>query len=86
MVSEILISYRGEKELSFDVVLLHPKDFEHSDFLFCSKSPGEEKDEAHISSAPEIRDVFGDSEDEEEADYVVQDQIDEEQNVCISAK
>ncbi|XP_009615613.1 protein LEO1 homolog [Nicotiana tabacum] len=46
-----------------------------------SKSPGEEKDEAHISSAPEIRDVFGDSEDEEEADYVVQDQIDEEQNI-----
>ncbi|XP_009788496.1 protein LEO1 homolog isoform X1 [Nicotiana sylvestris] len=46
-----------------------------------SRSPGEEKDEAHISSAPEIRDVFGDSEDEEEADYVVQDQIDEEQNI-----
>ncbi|XP_019243760.1 PREDICTED: protein LEO1 homolog isoform X2 [Nicotiana attenuata] len=45
------------------------------------RSPGEEKDEAHISSAPEIRDVFGDSEDEEEADYVVQDQIDEEQNI-----
>ncbi|KAM3269182.1 protein LEO1 isoform X1 [Capsicum chacoense] len=45
-----------------------------------SRSPGEEKDEAHISSAP-IRDVFGDSEDEEEADYVVQNQIDEEQNI-----
>ncbi|CAN4088380.1 unnamed protein product [Withania somnifera] len=46
-----------------------------------SRSPGEEKDEVHISSAPEIRDVFGDSEDEEEADYVVQNQIDEEQNI-----
>ncbi|MCD7449031.1 hypothetical protein HAX54_048468, partial [Datura stramonium] len=45
------------------------------------RSPGEEKDEAHMSSAPEIRDVFGDSEDEEEADYVVQNQIDEEQNI-----
>ncbi|KAL3374866.1 hypothetical protein AABB24_006385 [Solanum stoloniferum] len=46
-----------------------------------SRSPGEEKDEAHLSSAPEIRDVFGDSEDEEEADYVVQNKIDEEQNI-----
>lgn len=46
-----------------------------------SRSPGEEKDEAHTSSAPEIRDVFGDSEDEEEADYVVRNQIDEEQNI-----
>lgn len=59
--------------------------FKHSDLLFCSRSPGEEKDEAHISSAP-IRDVFGDSEDEEEADYVVQNQIDEEQNVSTRAK
>ncbi|KAJ8553713.1 hypothetical protein K7X08_024391 [Anisodus acutangulus] len=46
-----------------------------------SRSPGEDKDDTHISSAPEIRDVFGDSEDEEEADYVVQNQIDEEQNI-----
>lgn len=54
--------------------------------MFCSRSLGEEKDEAHLSSAPEIRDVFGDSEDEEEADYVVQNKIDEEQNVCTSAQ
>ncbi|XP_059643295.1 protein LEO1 homolog isoform X2 [Cornus florida] len=38
-----------------------------------SRSPGEEKDETHISqSAPEIRDVFGDSDDEEPAEYAVQ--------------
>lgn len=29
--------------------------------------------------------MFGDSEDEEEADYVVRNKIDEEQNVCTSA-
>nr|GEU29683.1 protein LEO1 homolog isoform X1 [Tanacetum cinerariifolium] len=35
-----------------------------------SRSPEEEKDEAHISeTAPEIRDVFGESDDEEPADY-----------------
>ncbi|PWA64619.1 leo1-like family protein [Artemisia annua] len=35
-----------------------------------SRSPEEEKDEAHISeTAPEIRDVFGESDDEEPAEY-----------------
>nr|GEY03574.1 protein LEO1 homolog isoform X2 [Tanacetum cinerariifolium] len=35
-----------------------------------NQSPKEEKDEAHISdTVPEIRDVFGESDDEEPADY-----------------
>nr|XP_043607147.1 protein LEO1 homolog isoform X2 [Erigeron canadensis] len=35
-----------------------------------SRSPDEEKDEAHISeTAPELRDVFGESDDEEPAEY-----------------
>ncbi|KAJ8752729.1 hypothetical protein K2173_007039 [Erythroxylum novogranatense] len=46
-----------------------------------SKSPGVEKDHGHIShSAAEIRDVFGDSDDEEEAAYTVQNDIDQDMN------
>ncbi|KAF5730195.1 hypothetical protein HS088_TW20G00567 [Tripterygium wilfordii] len=41
-----------------------------------SRSPGEEGDRTHISHpVAEIRDVFGDSDDEEEGDYVVQNDI-----------
>lgn len=43
-----------------------------------SRQPGEDKDEnLPASSAPEIRDVFGDSDDEEEAGYVVQNEIED---------
>lgn len=46
-----------------------------------SRSPSQEKDDANFShSAPEIRDVFGDSDDEEPAEYEVQNQIEEESN------
>lgn len=49
---------------------------------FYSRSPGEEKDDAHISnSAPEIRDVFGDSDDEEPAEYTIQNNVGEDSNV-----
>ncbi|CAN0876912.1 Protein LEO1 homolog [Linum grandiflorum] len=40
------------------------------------RSPAEERDQTHIShSAAEIRDVFGDSDEEEEAGYAVQNDI-----------
>ncbi|CAK9163507.1 unnamed protein product [Ilex paraguariensis] len=46
-----------------------------------SRSSGEEKDEAHIpQSAPEIRDVFGDSDDEEPVEYGAQNHIEEDSN------
>ncbi|KAL8216036.1 hypothetical protein R6Q57_022873 [Mikania cordata] len=47
-----------------------------------SRSPDEEKDEAHISeTAPELRDVFGESDDEEPADYeAVQNNLDDDTN------
>lgn len=46
------------------------------------RSPGEEKDEADISHiAPEIRDVFGESDDEEPADYdAVQNHLEHDSN------
>ncbi|KAL1566357.1 protein LEO1 isoform X3 [Salvia divinorum] len=41
---------------------------------------GDEKDEDQfLQSAPEIRDVFGDSDDEEQTEYKVQDQIEEDE-------
>ncbi|XP_042040519.1 protein LEO1 homolog [Salvia splendens] len=41
---------------------------------------GDEKDEDQfLQSAPEIRDVFGDSDDEEQAEYKVQGQIEEDE-------
>ncbi|KAK4437005.1 protein LEO1 [Sesamum alatum] len=44
-----------------------------------SRSIGEEKEEDQfLQSAPEIRDVFGDSDDEEQAEYEVQNQIEDE--------
>ena len=43
---------------------------------FYSRSPVEEKDETHtLQSAPEIRDVFGDSDEEEPAEYTVQNKF-----------
>ncbi|OMO51632.1 Leo1-like protein [Corchorus olitorius] len=46
-----------------------------------SKSPGEEKDQTHLSqSAAEIRDVFGDSDDEEAAEYAVRHEIEQDEN------
>lgn len=51
------------------------------------RSLGEEDDDAHIAqSAPEIRDVFGESDDEEPAEYAVENQIENDSNVCISCK
>ncbi|XP_019053449.1 PREDICTED: protein LEO1 homolog isoform X2 [Nelumbo nucifera] len=44
-----------------------------------SRSPSEEKDEGHIShSAAEIRDVFGDSDEDEPAEYTTQNDLEEE--------
>ncbi|KAL0318780.1 UNVERIFIED_CONTAM: protein LEO1 [Sesamum angustifolium] len=44
-----------------------------------SRSIGEEKEEDQLlQSAPEIRDVFGDSDEEEQAEYEVQNQIEDE--------
>ncbi|KAI7740293.1 hypothetical protein M8C21_020829 [Ambrosia artemisiifolia] len=46
------------------------------------RSPDEEKDEGHISeTAPELRDVFGESDDEEPAEYeAVQNNLDDDAN------
>ncbi|KAI3717734.1 hypothetical protein L1987_69525 [Smallanthus sonchifolius] len=46
------------------------------------RSPDEEKDEAHISeTAPELRDVFGESDDEEPAEYEnAQNNLDDDAN------
>lgn len=56
----------------------------HYFVVFHIRSPSQERDEAHFShSAPEIRDVFGDSDDEEPVEYGVQNQIEDETNVCI---
>lgn len=50
-----------------------------------SKSPDEEKDDNLIAnSAPEIRDVFGDSDEEEAAEYVVQNDIEPDSNVSVA--
>ncbi|XVF54420.1 hypothetical protein PTKIN_Ptkin05aG0178800 [Pterospermum kingtungense] len=48
-----------------------------------SKSPGEEeeKDQTHLSHpVAEIRDVFGDSDEEEEAEYAVRHEIEQDEN------
>ncbi|KAK2663358.1 hypothetical protein Ddye_001932 [Dipteronia dyeriana] len=46
-----------------------------------SRSPEEEKDEAHIShSVAEIRDVFGDSDDEDAGEYAIRNDIDQDSN------
>ena len=49
-----------------------------------SRSPDEEKDEAHIShSVAEIRDVFGDSDDEDAGEYAIRNDIDQDSNVSL---
>lgn len=54
--------------------------------MISSRSPDNEKDEDQfLNSAPEIRDVFGDSDDEEQAEYEVRNQIEEDENVCTRA-
>ncbi|XVF08947.1 hypothetical protein REPUB_Repub07fG0048600 [Reevesia pubescens] len=46
-----------------------------------SKSMGEEKDQTHLShSAAEIRDVFGDSDDEEAAEYAVRHEMEQDED------
>lgn len=53
------------------------------DLMNCSISPGQNKDEdQYFNSAPEIRDVFGDSDDEEQAEDEAPNQI-EDENVCM---
>lgn len=51
----------------------------------CSRSPGgEEKDQTHIShSAAEIRDVFGDSDEEDVGEYAIRNDIDQDSNVSL---
>ncbi|XP_024976370.1 protein LEO1 homolog isoform X2 [Cynara cardunculus var. scolymus] len=45
------------------------------------RSPDEEKDEAHAQTAPELRDVFGESDDEEPAEYdAVQNHLEDDAN------
>ncbi|CAA3016340.1 LEO1 homolog isoform X1 [Olea europaea subsp. europaea] len=57
------------------------KDEEVNQARRSSRSPGDEKNEDHLLySAPEIRDVFGDSDDEEQEEYAVQNQIEEDEN------
>lgn len=50
-----------------------------------SRSPeGEEKDQANIShSAAEIRDVFGDSDEEDAEEYAIRNDMDQDSNVSI---
>ncbi|KAK9114390.1 hypothetical protein Syun_021187 [Stephania yunnanensis] len=48
-------------------------------FSPCSKSPSEQKDQAHVShSVAEIRDVFGDSEEDEPADYADRNDLEQD--------
>lgn len=49
--------------------------------MICSVSGDEKDEDQFLQSAPEIRDVFGDSDDEEQAEYKVQDQIEEDEIV-----
>jgi len=51
-----------------------------------SGSPRDDKDQTHdLDSAPEIRDVFGDFDDEEEdMGYAAQQDIEQDSNVSVS--
>lgn len=55
--------------------------FSGLDYVICSVSGDEKDEDQFLQSAPEIRDVFGDSDDEEQAEYKVQDQIEEDEIV-----
>ncbi|KAL5749044.1 hypothetical protein ACOSQ2_026341 [Xanthoceras sorbifolium] len=58
-----------------------PEDEEVDQAQSASRSPGEEKDEVHIShSVAEIRDVFGDSDDEDAGEYAIRNDIDQDSN------
>lgn len=55
-------------------------------FSKCSGSPRDEKDETRdLHSAPEIRDVFGDFDDDEEEEmgYAIQQDIEQDSNVSF---
>ncbi|KAG6386067.1 hypothetical protein SASPL_154953 [Salvia splendens] len=55
------------------------KMFSGLDYVICSVSGDEKDEDQFLQSAPEIRDVFGDSDDEEQAEYKVQGQIEEDE-------
>ncbi|KAG6412300.1 hypothetical protein SASPL_124975 [Salvia splendens] len=55
------------------------KMFSGLDYVICSVSGDEKGEDQFLQSAPEIRDVFGDSDDEEQAEHKVQDQIEEDE-------
>lgn len=66
---------------AYDVLVQDVYSFGGLDFIICSISGDEKEDDQFMQSAPEIRDVFGDSDDEEQAEYKVQNQIEEDENV-----
>lgn len=49
------------------------------------RSPDEEKDHTHIAHSA-VRNVFGDSDEEEPTDYAVQNDIEHEPNVSTNLK
>lgn len=57
------------------------RDFSGLDSLICSISGDEKDEDQFLQSAPEIRDVFGDSDDEDQAEYKVQNQVEEDETV-----
>lgn len=66
---------------AYDILVQDVYLFNGLDFIICSISGDEKEDDQFMQSAPEIRDVFGDSDDEEQAEYKVQNQIEEDENV-----
>lgn len=60
------------------------RDFNGLDCLICSISGDEKDEDQFLQSAPEIRDVFGDSDDEDQAEYKVQNQVEEDETVSPS--
>lgn len=66
---------------AYDILVQDVYLFSDLDFIICSISGDEKEDDQFMQSAPEIRDVFGDSDDEEQAEYKVQNQIEEDENV-----
>ncbi|XP_022853331.1 protein LEO1 homolog [Olea europaea var. sylvestris] len=66
-------------ERSGENYFIASKDEEVNQARSYSRSPDDDKNEDHLlHSAPEIRDVFGDSDDEEQEEYAVQNQIEDE--------
>lgn len=63
---------------------LRPRYYPFFSLKKCSASPRDDKDQTHdLHSAPEIRDVFGDFDDDEEEDmgYAAQKDIEQDSNV-----